>query len=371
MNPGGDQSGSSLSDEDWERFLQESEDGVRDAPKEPSARARMVTRRLQEEGARPDPWRSHQPARPRRRTGWYVLGLVAALAVVVVALAPGRVTDWFGSGFGSSSASDETTPLGAETARPTAPPPAGSAERPTLAEPFKGSPAARWASGTAGITVPAARATGWMSKAQVARTLERSRDFLAASSLDPGVLRGEHPAEAIALINLHQPKERAFLDRSLSAPSEKYNPLVLFSRFDAMRVELVGDVVKTRGRITYRAGDKGALEVTTDVTYVYPVMSAEADDDRVTRVIVRREVVMNWHDPAKVVTEPGTFSVVSNRVDTTNAGCETYTGYLTPSFTDEHDAGDGPVVDPYDRSVAMDERMGGAGDEKCGTAARS
>lgn len=61
MNPGGDQGGSSLSDEDWERFLQESEDGVRDAPKEPSARARMVTRRLQEEDARPEPWRSHQP----------------------------------------------------------------------------------------------------------------------------------------------------------------------------------------------------------------------------------------------------------------------------------------------------------------------
>ncbi|WP_327654261.1 hypothetical protein [Streptomyces sp. NBC_00483] len=367
MNPGGDQSGSSLSDEDWERFLQESEDGVRDAPKEPSARARMVTRRLQEEDARPDPWRSHQPARRRHRTGWYVLGLVAALAVVVVALAPGRVTDWFGSGFGfgSSSASDETTPLAAS------PPPAGSAELPTLADPFKGSPAARWASGTAGISLPAARATGWMSKAQVARTLERSRDFLAASSLDPGVLRGEHPAEAIALINPHQPKERSFLDRSLTSPSEKYNPLVLFSRFDATKVEPAGDVVKTRGRITYRAGEKGALEVTTDVTYVYPVMSAETGDDRVTRVIVRREVVMNWPDPAKVITEPGTFSVVSNRVDTTNAGCETYTGYLTPTFTAEHAAGDGPVVDPYDRSVAMDERMGGAGDEKCGVATRS
>ncbi|MGD6747523.1 hypothetical protein ACOKM3_37465 [Streptomyces sp. BH106] len=361
MNPGGDQGGSSLSDEDWERFLQESEDGVRDAPKEPSARARMVTRRLQEEDARPEPWRAHRPARPRRRTGWYVLGLVAALAVVVVALAPGRVTDWFGS----SSSSDDPTPLAA------APPSARSAEHPTLAEPFRGSPAARWASGTAGITVPAARATGWMTKAQVARTLERSRDFLAASSLDPAVLRGAHPVEAIALINPHQPKERAFLDRSLSAPSEKYNPLVLFSRFDPTKVEPAGDVVKTRGRITYRAGDKGALEVTTDVTYVYPVMSAETGDDRVTRVIVRREVVMNWHDPAKVVTEPGTFSVVSNRVDTTNAGCETYTGYLTPSFTDEHDTGEGPVVDPYDRSVTMDERVGAAGDDKCGTAARS
>ncbi|WP_425838719.1 hypothetical protein [Streptomyces fractus] len=365
MNSGGDHSGSSLSDEDWERFLQESEDGVRGAPKEPSARARMVTRRLREEGAGPEPWRSHQPPRPRRRTGRYVLGLLAALALLVVAFDPGLVTDRFGGG------SDEATPLAAETARPTAPPPGGSAARPTVDEPFRGSPAARWASGTAGITLPAARATGWMSEAQVARSLERSRDFLTASSLDPGVLRGEHPAEAIALINPRQPKERSFLDRSLTAPSEKYNPLVLFSRFDTAKVRLVGDVVKTRGRITYGEGEKGALEVTTDVTYVYPVMSAESGSDRVTRVVVRREVVMNWPDPTKVLTEPGTFSVISNRVNTTNAGCETYTGYLTPSFTDDRDSGDGPVVDPYDRSTAMDERMSGAGDDKCGTATRS
>ncbi|MFJ9174115.1 hypothetical protein [Streptomyces sp. NPDC102360] len=365
MNSGGDHSGSSLSDDEWERFLQESEDGVRDAPKEPSARARMVTRRLQEQDARPEPWRTHQPARPRRRTGWYALGLVATLAVAVVALAPGRVTDWFGGG------SDAATPLAPESARPTAPPPDTSAELPTLDEPFRGSPAARWASGTAGITVPAPRATGWMSKAQVARSLERSRDFLTASSLDPEVLRGDHPAEAIALINPRQPKERAFLDRSLTTPSEKYNPLVLFSRFDTSKVELVGDVVKTRGRITYRTGEMDALEVTTDVTYVYPVVSAEAGSDRVTRVVVRREVVMNWPDPAKVITEPGTFSVISNRVNTTNGGCETYTGYLTPSFTADRDTGEGPAVDPYDRSPAMDERMGGAGDGKCGTATRS
>ncbi|MFD7291865.1 hypothetical protein ACFV9W_01130 [Streptomyces sp. NPDC059897] len=368
MNSGGDQGDSSLSDADWERFLQESEDGVRDAPKEPSARARMVTRRLREEDARPEPWRAHQPPRPRRRKGWYALGVLAAVAVAVVALNPGRVTGWFTDGSDA-----DATPLAAETSRPTAPPAGGSAARPTLDEPFRGSPAARWASGTAGISVPVARATGWMSTSQVARALDRSRDFLTASSLDPGVLRGERPTEAIALINPHQPKEATFLDRSLTAPSEKYNPLVLFSRFDTSKVKLVGDVVKTRGRITYDEGDKGALKVTTDVTYVYPVTSAEAsgDDGRVTRVIVRREVVMNWPDPSKIVTEPGTFSVVSNRVDTTNAGCETYNGYLTPSFTDDRESGDGAVVDPYDRSTTMGERTGGAGDEKCGTATRS
>ncbi|MFI5660928.1 hypothetical protein [Streptomyces sp. NPDC051684] len=364
MNSGGDHGGSSLSDEDWERFLQESEDGVRDAPKEPSARARMVTRRLREEDARVEPWRAHRPPQRRGRKVLYALGVLAAVAVAVVALNPGRVAGWFTDGSGT-----DATPLAVESVRPTAPP-GGATGRPTRSEPFADSPAAHWADGTAGIDVPPARATGWMTRTQVAESLNRSRDFLAASSLDKAVLHGERPTEAIALINPHQPKEATFLTTSLTAPSKKYNPLVLFSRFDPAQVNLVGDVVKTRGRITYAEGNKGALKVTTDVTYVYPVASL-ADDGRVTRVIVRREVVMNWPDPSRIVSEPGTFSVVSNRVSTTNAGCETYNGYLTPDFTDDGASGDGPAVDPYDRSTAMDERMGGAGDERCGTATRS
>ena len=72
--------------------------------------------------------------------------------------------------------------------------------------------------------------------------------------------------------------------------------------------------------------------------------------------------------------EPGTFSLVSYKVDTTNGGCDTFTGYLTPSFSAEcatSPPGDGPEVDPYDRSTSMDARMREAGDAGCGTATRS
>ncbi|WP_428951521.1 hypothetical protein [Streptomyces sp. cg35] len=351
MNSGGDQGGSSVSDEEWERFLRESEEGVPDAPKEPSARARMVTRRLQEQSGQPEGWRTHRPPRARKR-GWYVVGLLAALALVFVALDPGRVTGWFGGG---------------DDAPPARVPSAGQG---TLEDPFLGSPAADWADGAAGIGVPAARATGWMGEAQVARALRRTRDFLVASSLDPKVLRGERPDEAVAFINPRQPGEQEFLDTSLTAPSAEDNPLVLFSRFDRTEVRLVGDVVRTRGRMTYREGENGALEVTTDVTYVYPVVRAERGSSQVVRTIVRREVVVNWDDPAKVRTKAGTFSVVRNSVDTTNAGCDTYTGYLTPEFGTGQ-AADGPTVDPYDRSAPMEARAGASGDQTCGTATRS
>ncbi|BBC32997.1 Membrane protein [Streptomyces graminofaciens] len=361
--------GESIPDEEWERFLREAEAGTKDAPEEPSARARMVAGRLREGTGRPEPWRSHQPARRQGGKGWYAIGLLVAVAVLVVALAPGRVAEWFGGGGG------ESTPLAVESERPDQPPPAeAAAQPPTVEQPFRGSPAAQWGDGTAGIGLPEARATGWMSKGQVAHALEETRDFLAASSLDPGVLRGERPKKAIALINPHQQDVQDYLTTAFRAPSRENDPLLLFSRFEKTKVRPVGDVVKTRGRITYREGKRGAVEVTTDVTYVYPVVRAAAGSDEVARTIVRREVVMSWDDPAKIVIEPGTFSLVSYKVDTTNGGCDTFTGYLTPEFSAERatsSPGDGAEVDPYDRSKSMETRMREAGDAGCGTATRS
>ncbi|NUP44678.1 MAG: hypothetical protein HOY76_48545, partial [Streptomyces sp.] len=49
MGAGTEPDGSSRSDEEWERFLRESVAGAADAPKEPSARAREVAKRLRAE----------------------------------------------------------------------------------------------------------------------------------------------------------------------------------------------------------------------------------------------------------------------------------------------------------------------------------
>jgi hypothetical protein len=370
VNAGGEPGGSKVPDDEWDRFLRESAEGVHDAPKEPSAQDREATRQRQEKNVRSADtgWRTYPQARPRRRTGRYVAGLLAVLAVLVVVLAPGPVERLLRGDPGPDDAV-----LGAETARPSAPPPTADAERPTFDEPFRGSPAAHWADGAAGITVPKARATGWLDEAGVARALSRSKDFLVASSLDRAVLRGGRPTEAIGYVDPHQRQEREFIDTALSAPSRKDNPLVLFSRFDPADVRLVGDVVKVRGRLTYRQapGGDGAVRVTSDVTYVYPVARADGrSDGDVTRVIVRREVVVDWADPAKVRTTKGTFSVVSNRLETTNAGCGQDKGFLDPPFGTPQGA-DGPATDPYDRSERTADDGGTADDAPCGVASRS
>ncbi|MDK9495088.1 hypothetical protein QEZ40_004522 [Streptomyces katrae] len=359
--------GSSRSDKEWERFLRESAAGAADAPKEPSARAREVAKRLREEPDRgPEVWRSYTPAQPKRHKVWYVIGLVASLVVLaLVILAPGRVADPFASEQSGSA------PLAAETARPTQGPAEETAQRPTKEEPFRGSPAASWANGAAGITVPEAQAVGWMGTAEVERALASSRDFLVASSLDRTVLRGEHPAKAIALINPHQKDVRELLETAFQTPNEKNDPLLLFSRFQPSRTQLVGDVVKTRGQLTYREGERGALQVTADVTFVYPVTRANAGgDDEIVRTIVRRELVLSWDDPAKVITKPGTFSVISYKYHVTNGGCDPSKGYLAPPFGKDHRSDEtGMKIDPYDRSAPV-----GGGDSSgdgCGKATRS
>ncbi|WP_433889647.1 hypothetical protein [Streptomyces sp. CA-111067] len=106
MGAGRGSDGSFRSDEEWERFLRESVEGAADAPKEPSARAREVTRRLRAESGRGlESGRTYPPARPRRHTGWYAAGLLTCLVLLVVAVAPGRVVDLFG---GSDSSSQPT-----------------------------------------------------------------------------------------------------------------------------------------------------------------------------------------------------------------------------------------------------------------------
>lgn len=116
--PGGQ--GRPISDEEWARFQIDSEGPARlHAPKEPSARARMVAERLrradEEEArrqgrvrrlvrrgrpvqARPEGWRSWTAA-PRRRTRGGlrpVLWILVAVAAVLLLLAPGRIMGLLG-----------------------------------------------------------------------------------------------------------------------------------------------------------------------------------------------------------------------------------------------------------------------------------
>ncbi|MFG3317301.1 hypothetical protein ACGF3J_04590 [Streptomyces sp. NPDC048171] len=363
-----DDPSSSLSDEQLESFLREAaEGGATSAPKEPSARARMVARRLREEdeaARRADPRGGRKNQGPPSPPGWRtgpapsaggsrkrrvgaVFGVLVLAALAVVAVRPSLVLpDDDGGGSGQ--------PLAAETARPTGAPgdPAGSG-RATPEHPFRGSPAERWAEGADAIEVPKAKALSGMSEEDVEFALRRTKDLLVAANLDPGVLRGGQPDEALAVLDPKQPKLLPELRRSLREPDEEHDPLLLFTRFDPAEVRPAGDVVKVRGRMTLAAGEPGVVKVDADYTFVYPLVRTNDPDGPVARVIVRRELTLTLNDPAAWDVTEGRLLLEKYYAEHNNTDCGVDDGYLHPGFADDAPDGERPTgaaVDPYDRT---------------------
>jgi hypothetical protein len=203
----------SLPDDVWEQFARDSERAIRaSAPKEPSARARMVARRLREQDERNRVEDAKARRRPGRRgaagqappTAWRqggtdagerrlrrrnrlraALGIVVVAVLVLVALSPGRAWSLVtGKGWrhGGSAAHTPST-LAPEAAPPTAPPPTADPDLPTLRRPFAGSPAQSWASGAGAIVPPRAKAYGTSSAAQVAASPWSGRSWSTPTSI--------------------------------------------------------------------------------------------------------------------------------------------------------------------------------------------
>ncbi|MFJ3665516.1 hypothetical protein ACIPSE_03570 [Streptomyces sp. NPDC090106] len=342
-------------DDVWEQFVRANE---KDAPKEPSARARMVTERLREREARgdlPEGWRTGPlwQEKKRGRGAWKAVGVLLAVALAVVAVKPSLLP---GDLFGTGSADEAGPALPAETAAPTAAPEAAAPDVPTLDDPFAGSPAKRWADGEAGIVVPKAKAVGGQSAAKVEQTLELTRTLLVESSIDPATLRGETPKAALGVLDPRQDVLGRFKD-ALSRPSRDNDPLAMFSRFDPGQVRVVGDVVKTRGRMTFKEGEHASVEVHADYTFVYPVVQTNGSTE-VTRTIVRRVLDVELPDPARYQVTPGKLSIVNYQRDIGNSACDLHDGYLHPQFDSAGPTGappSGPTSDPYDRSKGIDD----------------
>ncbi|WP_229703577.1 hypothetical protein [Streptomyces albiflavescens] len=365
-------------DDVWERFARDSERDIRQsAPKEPSARARMVTERLRQQEARggqPEGWRT-SPAwqdrnarATRRRRLWAIIGVPLAIAVAVVAMKPSLLPgDPFDTSSGDPSAAASLPP---ETAPPTAPPSSAAPDTPTLDRPFAGSPAEGWADGAAGIVVPKAAPVGSRTRAQVATALRLTKNLLVDANLNPATLRGDRPEAALATLDPKQPKLRDDMESWLREPGKKHDPLTLFSRFDPDETRLVGDVAKTRGRMTFKAGEHASVAVHADYTFVYPVAPADKGSTEVTRTIVRRVLDVEVADPSKYQATPGTLWILRYDQNLANSACDVYDGFLHPQFDSSAPTGappTGPTTDPYDRSRDIER----SATDTCGTLSRT
>ncbi|MFE0249653.1 hypothetical protein [Streptomyces sp. NPDC059010] len=368
--------GSSISDEEWEKFVQDAERDHPSAPKEPSARARMVTERLRRQdalGEQPPGWRTGPAGHEvhgrtaRRRRMWSVLGVLLAVAVAVIALKPSTALSWLPGG-GPDAGAPPASPLPAETGRPTGAP-TDVAGQPTRKQPFAGSPAERWATGEDAIEVPKAKAVGGVPAARIETALRRTKKFLVASNLDREVLYGAEPKEALALLDPMAKDYVAEIREGLRRPTVENDPKWKFTRFDPDEIELVGTEVKVRGRMTVEPGkERGRPLIRADYTFVYPVARADGGDE-VTRVIVRRVVEVAVFDPAEYRATEGRIWVREVSSEIGNDICRQGDGFIHPRFRADLDARpepSGDVIDPYDRSRGLS----GAGKE-CGTVSRT
>lgn len=366
-----------VSEEEWARFMEQAAAGSGEAPKEPSARARMVTERLRLEDeqrakaakkrrgrgapAEPPGWRTG-PAwqemegrgkTKRRLKATAAIVFVAALALI--AIRPELVIDKV-TGKAAQDAKSRQ-PLPAETAAPSSAPSPVHPDQPTLQDPFKGSPALQWADGAAGIELPEAQAVGAVSKEKVADALEKAKQFLVAANLEPATLSGQRPTAALALLDPKMEEYKAEIEEGLSRPSEEKDPLVLFSRVDPAQIKLVGDVVKVRGRMWVEAGSKaGQVAVKADYTFVYPFVKAKSGSQQVERTVVRREITFSIADPRKWDSTAGTLWVESVHQNIGNSACDSHDGFLHPGFDDDAPTGptpSGTPVDPYDRTGTL------------------
>ncbi|MFE6845552.1 hypothetical protein [Streptomyces sp. NPDC057686] len=375
MGTNSDDDRPAVTDEEWARFMEQAQAGTGQAPREPSARARMVTARLQGESGEPPGWRTGPAWQEREGRGRGKRRLKAAGAIVfiaalaLIAIRPELVIDRV---TGKAAQNGKAAgPLPAETARPSAPPSAAYPDRPTLKEPFKGSPALQWADGAAGIEVPVAEAVGGMSKEQVADALEKAKQFLVAANLDPATLRGERPAAALALLDPKLDEQLSRVEGSLTAPTKENDPLHLFSRVRPAELKPAGDVVKVRGRMWVEPGkEAGQANVLADYTFVYPFVKAKPGAEQVERTVVRREITFSIADPRKWQATAGKIWLEKYNVDLANSACDVYDGYLHPVFDEDTPTGprpSGTPVDPYDRSRSVEA----GGQEGCGTVSRT
>lgn len=319
------------------------------------------------DGRRTGPARREMDGRAgRRRPVWSALGVAAAVGLLVVSLKPSLLP---GDPLGSAGAqATAASPLTAETAARTGAPEKTDAQTPTLDRPFAGSPALRWADGATGIAPPAAKAVGSMSEERVAQALELTKKLLIGANLDPGTLRGDRPKAALSLLDPEQPDLLDDLNASLRSPGREHDPVSLFTRFDPDEIQVVGEVVKTRGHMTFEKGKHAGVAVHADYTFVYPVSRADGSTE-VTRTIVRRVLDVELADPARYQVTDGRLLLLQYDQEIANSACDVYDGFLHPEFSSTTPTGPeqtGPAVDPYDRSKGIQDDSS----EGCGTVSR-
>src|SRR5215471_172058 len=303
---------------------------------------------------------SQAKKRRDRRQGKITLTAV----IVVLVVAAGGVVAW-------GRAHHERW-LGYKSAAASASAPAHSAPQPSTlsplararisppvtgppADPFAGTPADGWANGAAGITIPAARAHGPYTAAQVRAAYATTRDLLIAGNLDWPTLRGGYPA-AFAKLLPRQERTQFLGELNKRGISKNGDPLSTrgeVASFAPGTTRFVTTVIKVHGTVsagetTNAAAGTRVLRITFNYLFTYAVEPPGSPVDWMRIVDHQAGYVdfAQWDDPGGPL--EGWFDLTGGGV--AGASCDTNDGYIHPAFPQGPPPSvqpSGAPVDPY------------------------
>lgn len=283
----------------------------------------------------------------RAKTAAYVL-----IGAVLVAVVGGAV--WEQTLKDDGAGSEPQISITEMERSPSAEPSTGPSLNP--ADPFAGSPAASYADGETGITMPVPAAMNGLSADDLKSAYGLVRQTLAAANLEPRVV---FKNETDPFTKLLQPGQRDDVLTSLKRKDDG-NLRSWMSMFAPGTAEQVGTVIKVHGSVradkATRQGNKGVL-VKSDHNFVYAVQKP-GKPDTLMRVVVRRtHEIFVYREDGKV-----TYWQYESGRSPAPAECDSKDGYIRPSYPEDRGGRDvqpsGEPVDPYDMSKAPDYDRG-------------
>jgi len=218
------------------------------------------------------------------------------------------------------------------------------------ADPFSGSPGDHWADGAAGITIPAARAHGPYSAAQVRSAYDTTRKLLIAANLNWPTLRGGAPKAYEALLN--ETERKQFLAglhlTSLDKNGWPKNTRRSVTSFAPGSTGFVTTVVKVHGTMKAGLTTVSGTQVLR-IRYVYLfVFAVEPPGQPASwmRVVQQQYGTVDF---ARWDNSGNSFGPwISDGNQTSGINCGTRDGYIHPSYPQATSSGPPPSGAPED-----------------------
>ncbi|MCX5212957.1 hypothetical protein OG689_27415 [Kitasatospora sp. NBC_00240] len=225
------------------------------------------------------------------------------------------------------------------------------------AAPFAGLPAG-YKDGSIGLGVPAGAATAHYTRVEVTRALDTAQRYLVASALAPRTLVQGVTTDVRGFVTTG---EQVQFDQSVSTPRDDQHHAATgwMVRFDPSKIALAADTVKVAGTVRIDEADDGALQITTDHTFVYAVRAADGPaTGPVTLLSVRRELRMEFDRGDIAVAQ---LRLVDAVAQIGPAACGTpQTTFLQPILATPGGTAPPapPAVDPADRAAPAWQQCG-------------